>query len=384
MNLQAAITKTTLALGLALLSCCGGRGQEDSAGEGSETLPAGGSSSRPSSAEAPVSESARRQYDFAAIDRLLERAVPRIGSCALLLIHDGRVVYKKAFGKYTEGQIVPIASASKWLSAAVILALADEGRLSLDDPVSKHLPNFTGEKAGITVRQLFSHTSGLPPDVPCRNDKSTTLEDCADRIAGLALRADPGTEFYYGGTSMHLGGRIAEVAGAKPWNDLFVEKIGAPVGMKATDFYAYGRTRNPRPEGDARSSLDDYGRFLLMILNRGTFEGRRVLSEKAVAEMQKDQTAGAHISYTIYKNHGGLNPDLPGARYGLGAWREVVDERTGELLEMSSQGALGFSPWIDLERNLAGVLLAQSSMSRVMPVYLELKKEVRRAVPPSQ
>jgi hypothetical protein len=118
-----------------------------------------------------------------------------------------------------------------------------------------------------------------------------------------------------------------------------------------------------------------------MLLNRGFFNGRRVLSEAAVAEMHKDQTDGTPIVYTIYEKHGDLNPELLQARYGLGVWREVVRAETGELLEASSQGALGFSPWIDLKRNLGGVLLVQSSMSRVMPVYLELKKEIRRVVP---
>ena len=85
------------------------------------------------------------------------------------------------------------------------MALAYEGKLSLDDPVSKYLPEFSGDKAGITVRHLFSHTSGLPPEARCRNDKRTTLERCANEIAGLQLRAKPGTDFYYGGAAMHVG-----------------------------------------------------------------------------------------------------------------------------------------------------------------------------------
>ena len=151
--------------------------------------------------------------------------------------------------------------------------------------------------------------------------------------------------------------------------------------MASTDYYAYGQTRNPRPAGDARSTVDDYGRFLLMILNRGEINGRRILSTQAVAEMLKDQTAGVPISYTIYQKHTRLDPQLARARYGLGMWREVTDEQSGKLREASSQGAFGFSPWIDFERRVAGVLLVHSSMSRVMPVYLDLKTEVRRIIP---
>jgi CubicO group peptidase (beta-lactamase class C family) len=324
----------------------------------------------------------QEQYDFTAVDKLLQDAVPRIGGGALLLIKSGKIVYRKTFGRGSIERVVPVASASKWLSGAVIMSLVDEGRLSLDDPVSKFLPDFTGKKADITIRQLFSHTSGLPPEIGCRNKRAISLEQCANQIAKLPLRADPGTEFYYGGVSMHVGGRIAEVVSGKSWNELFEERIALPLGMTKTDYYAYGPTKNPRPAGDAQSSLDDYGRFLLMILNEGEFEGRRVLSAQGVAELHKDQTFGVPIAFTIYQKHGDLKPDLPKARYGIGVWREAVDPQTGELLEASSQGALGFSPWIDLRRNLAGVLLVRSSISRVMPVYINLKSEIGRIVTP--
>jgi CubicO group peptidase (beta-lactamase class C family) len=152
--------------------------------------------------------------------------------------------------------------------------------------------------------------------------------------------------------------------------------------MTQTDFFAYGPTDNPRPAGDARSSADDYGRFLQMILQRGSFNGTKILSPMSVVEMHKDQTGSARIAYTIYEKHRARDPSLALARYGVGVWREKVDE-SQQLREASSQGALGFSPWIDVERNLAGVLSVQSSFSRVIPLYLELKEEIRRIVPAS-
>jgi CubicO group peptidase (beta-lactamase class C family) len=334
----------------------------------------------PDSKVAP--EASQTSYDFGAIDRILERAAPGLGGCALLLIKDDKVIYRKSFGRYAADKVVPIASASKWLSGALIMTLVDEGKLSLDDTVSKYITEFGADKSNITIRQLFAHTSGLPPEVRCRNDKRTTLERCASEIARMQLRAGPGEEFYYGGVSMHAGGRIAEIVSGKPWNQLFVEKIAAPLGMAQTDFFAYGPTMNPRPAGDVRSSADDYGRFLQMILQRGTSNGKQVLSAASLREMHKDQTGGARIFYTIYENKSGLDPTLPLARYGIGVWRERVDDATQQLREASSHGALGFSPWVDVERNLAGVLSVQSSFSRVLPVYLSLKNEIRRIVPP--
>jgi CubicO group peptidase (beta-lactamase class C family) len=327
-----------------------------------------------------TSEATQAAYDFTTIDNILDRAAPRLGGCALLLIKDDNVVYRKSFGRYGADKVVPIASASKWLSGALIMMLVDEGKLSLDDTVSKYIPEFGTSKSNITVRHLFAHTSGFPPEARCRNDKRTTLERCVSEMTHLGLRAPAGKEFYYGGVSMHIGGRLAEIVSGKSWNELFAEKIATPLGMTRTDFFAYGPTDNPRPAGDARSSADDFGRFLKMILQRGNFDGKQILSAASVVEMHKDQTEGARIAYTIYEKHAARDPSLPLARYGIGVWREKVDESSQQLREASSQGALGFSPWIDVERNLAGVLSVQSSFSRVVPVYLELKEEIRRIV----
>jgi CubicO group peptidase (beta-lactamase class C family) len=294
-------------------------------------------------------------------------------------VKDEQVIYRKGFGSHDLDEVIPVASASKWLAGALIMSLVDEGKLSLDDYVSKYLPEFTDVKSRITIRQLFAHTSGLPPEAGCRNDKRTTLKDCVNEIARMKLRAAPGEEFYYGGVSMHVGGRIAETVTGKSWNELFVERIATPLGMSHSDFFAYGPTSNPRPAGDMRSSADEYARFLQMILQRGSFGGKRILSEASVLEMHKDQTGGARIAYTIYEKHAALDQSLPLARYGIGMWREKADA-SGELLEASSQGALGFSPWIDFERNLAGVLSVRSSFSRALPEYLAVKDQLRRIV----
>lgn len=345
-----------------------------------------GSSDKPSAPSDKPPDPPRQQrpspsYDFTSLDQTLERIARKHGGCALVLVKDGKVIYRRGSGRYGPETVIPIASATKWLSGALIMNLADEGKLSLDDRVSKYLPEFTDAKSNITIRQLFAHTSGLPPEAGCRNDKRTTLERCVSRMAGLQLRAAPGEQFYYGGVSMHVAGRIAEIASGKSWNELFVERIAAPLGMSKTDFFAYGPSDNPRPAGDARSSVDDYARFLQMLLQGGTLDGKRILTEASAVEMHKDQTGGARIAYTIYERHAALDPSLPRARYGVGMWREKFDEASGQLHEASSQGALGFSPWIDFERKVGGVLSVRASFSQALPDYLAVKDEVRRIVP---
>ena len=328
-------------------------------------------------------ETTQVSYDFTALDNLLEQIARKHGGCALAVVKDKKVIYRKGFGSHGPDKVIPIASASKWLSGAVIMSLVDDGLLSLNDQVSNYLPEFAGDKATITIRQLFAHTSGLPPEAGCRNDKRATIQRCVDSIAHVRLKAAPGEEFFYGGVSMHVGGRIAEIVSGKSWNELFVERIAAPLGMSQTDFFAYGPTENPRPAGDAKSSVDEYARFLNMILQGGILDDKRILSEASTIEMQNDQTGGARIVYTIYEKHAALDPGLLLARYGVGMWREKVDQ-SGQLVEASSQGALGFSPWIDIERDLAGVLSVRSSFSRALPDYLAVKDQIRRIVPPDR
>src|SRR5687768_10474324 len=279
--------------------------------------------------------------DLVQIDRLLSEQGKQLGSFAVIIIQNDRIVYRKSFGNYRIDQVVPIASSSKWLAGALVMSLVDDGKLSLDAPVSKYLPEFTGDKAAITVRQLFAHTSGLPPEIGCRNNRQTTLEACAKEIAKATLIAQPGTEFFYGGVSMHAGGRVVEVVTGKSWNDAFVDRVAKPLGMTKTDFFAYGPTSNPRPAGDARSTINDYAKFLQMILNGGEFNGQRVLSANAVAEMHRDQTRGSTIRYSIFGNKGHLDPALPSSRYGVGMWGEKTGPQSGKILLASSPGALG-------------------------------------------
>lgn len=306
---------------------------------------------------------------------MLQEALPGVdGGASLLVFHKGKPVYRNAFGKFQLATEVPIASSSKWLSAGVILALIDEGKLSLDDLASK----FVSEaKPGITLRQLFAHTSGIAGQHPCLNRRDTTLGDCALEIANAPLKSEPGAALRYGGASMQLAGRMAEIASGKDWNSLFREKIAAPLGLEKTRF----ADQNPRVAGGAVSTLEEFGAFVLMIRNNGMHQGRQVLSPKAVALQRQDQTRGARIEETPYRSFGALHPMLPAMRYGVGVWLERQNPATAEGLEISSQGAFGFSPWLDRERDIAGVLLLQTRLSKAMPLYQKVKETIRGHVP---
>jgi CubicO group peptidase (beta-lactamase class C family) len=356
-------------------------------------------------------EVSAQTYDFSAVDKLLQDSLAVLagqglqsgGGCALILTQNGKTIYNKSFvlpnRMYSADRIVPIASATKWYSAAVIMSLADEGKLSLDDTTGRFLPSYatrTDGKSRMSIRQLFSHTSGLPgrTDAPCLDDNTFTLATCVEQIATLTLAAAPGVQFAYGGNSMHVAGRIAEIASGlglpsglpsgKAWDTLFAQRIARLLGMNATKYDGsfMGDTDNPMIAGSARSSAEDYAKFLAMLINKGLApDGRRVLSEQAIATMLADQTRGARIAFSPYQQYASIDSALLQTRYGIGNWCEVVDAATGRTIESNSLGAFGFAPWIDRSRNLAGVLSIFSDNAKTFPTYYKLKQLIRQIVP---
>lgn len=177
---------------------------------------------------------------------------------------------------------------------------------------------------------------------------------------------------------MQVGGRVAEIVDGRSWSQIFEQRIARPLGMTTM---SYGFGNNPLIGGGARSNLDDYLRFLTMIANGGVFEGQRVLSAAAVAEMQMDQTRGAAIVESPYLRFAYIDPAFALTRYGLGEWLERVDP-SGRVIEVNSLGAFGFAPWIDHQRKLVGILMVRSEPAQTPPVYFELKDIVREAIAP--
>jgi serine-type D-Ala-D-Ala carboxypeptidase/endopeptidase len=313
-------------------------------------------------------------YDFAPVTKLMQDMVKDklLVGASLLLVKDNKTIYEQYFGAYDVNTQVLIASASKWLSAAAIMTLVDEGKLSLDDSASKHLSFVTGIKGTMTVRQMLSHTSGLPPllqDHPCLLVSFLPLDSCARSIASLDLIGLPGMLFGYGENSFQIAGRIAEVVSGKSWETLFQERIAVPLGMSNTNF---GNVSNPILAGGGRSRLRDYGNFTQMIANDGVFNGKRILSSNAIREMQKNLTGTLPVIYSPYGNN---QP----SRYGIGEWIDALDAQ-GNALQVSSQGAFGFSPWVDKQRKLQGVLLVQASLSSLNPTIQQLQRTVREII----
>lgn len=262
------------------------------------------------------------------------------------------------------------------------MSLIDQGILSLNDPISKFLPEYYGSKGDITIRQLMSHTSGL--NLPSHNlevfhqtfHRSHSLRESASHLLGLPSITPPGQYFSYGASSMQVAGRICEIASGKNWNQLFQKNIAVPLEMKTIDYRASGPSQNPRIAGGARCSLLDYGKFLRMLLNRGTFNGKRVLSDHAIQAMHTNHTRGIPKRFSFYQNYKHLFPQNFNPGYGIGNWIEASHPQTRQGIIVSSQGAYGCSPWVDYQRNIAGILFVKSDLNTVLPTYIKLRKQV--------
>lgn len=267
----------------------------------------------------------------------------------LRLDQHGQNVLLQTFGTHQPGTVMPLASASKPLAAAVLMSLVDQGLLALDDPVGLYLPEFaTAPLSAITLRMCFSHTSGLPTFDPVTSDPSITLRQAAARIALLPLHFSPGTAFDYGNVSMHVAGAVCEVVAGAPFETLFQQRIAGPLAMTATTFTFGAATPNPGIADGAWSNAGDYTHFLEMLRGGGLRNGVRVLTEAAVAEMLTDQIGVRPVLWT---------PHPFGVPCGLGMWLERRDA-LGRTLLACAPGAFGFFGWLDREHEATGVWLA--------------------------
>lgn len=296
---------------------------------------------------------------------------------ALAVGVDGRLLHLGSVGDFDADRVVPIASASKWLTVATILSLCEDGILDLDQALSRYLPEFdTADKRLITLRQCLSCTAGFPAQSqPARKAKDMTA--CAKELADEGLKYAPGTEFVYGGTGFQAAACAAVRASKRTWHELFEERIGRPLGMHATAFgemLPAGRNAGacavPWVAGGAVSSLRDYERFCAMLAGGGELEGVAVLRKTSVAEMLRPQLDSSRMTVRFPGLHGDLN-------YGLGTWVQTLDSG---LVRASDPGAFGFLPWVDVADGVYGVLAIESRVQKILPRIGALQAAAREFV----
>jgi CubicO group peptidase (beta-lactamase class C family) len=290
---------------------------------------------------------------FATLDQSMRDRVKDddLSGGVLLVVQGSDIIHQADFGSLDADSVIPIASASKWLTSATIMTLVDEGKVSLDESIATYLPEFKGAKKAITVRELLSHTHGLPY-AGCTTDTNTTTASCTTAIAnGPGPTTKPGKGFSYGGVGYEIAGRIIEVVTGQSFEDAFEDRIARPLGMTHTRFDEYQgqRLRHPVPSGSAVSTVDEYAKFLAMLVANGATSTGRVLSATSVAEIERDQVRGidtrGDAAVQITK--------IP--TYGLGVWRDVTSA-TDDIEVVSGSGGFGFYPWIDRRHGNYGIV----------------------------
>lgn len=309
----------------------------------------------------------RNCYDFSPLDSLIRGWVAKgyYPGASICVVKNDTVIFQENYGDYTPDTKVYVASAGKWVAAAVIGAVVDRTDLNWNDPVEKWLPEFKGDAKGkILLRQLLSHTSGVRPYLPePRVDNYNHLDSAIVEILPLDTIFAPGSRFQYGGLGMQMAGRMAEVAMGKEFETLFQELLAQPLGMKNSHFTPINTDGGHAPMlgGGLCTTLNDYMRFLSMIYHEGTSNGEQILTKETVKEMQADQVKGAVVSPGEYTERGLGQPH--NSIYGLGEWRELVDKKTGEAYQISSPGWAGAYPWINKRDKVYGFFIAHVSGS---------------------
>src|SRR5687768_4682563 len=291
-----------------------------------------------------------------------------------------------------------IASMTKPVTGVAILMLQDEGKLSVADPVARHLPEFaglrtpSGKPANLTIAQMLTHTSGLGEAGGSAAQQARTLADLVPLWLAAPMQYEPGERWRYTQSGINAVARIVEVVSGMTF-DAFVQKqIVEPLGMKNTTFYptdeqrtrlatAYAKNKAtgaleavpPRPEFGAKdrppqghaglfSTAPDYAQFFQMLLNGGTLDGRRFRSGPAMKFLAKPQTAELPTGCFQSDTYGNR-----GANYGWGIATSILRTPHDGVAAMLSPGtyghggAWGTQAWIDPVKGVAYVLMVQRS-----------------------
>lgn len=321
--------------------------------------------------------------EFKELDDLVQQNQKLLGDNVVAMVWTDTLVYKRQLGAFDSKTVAPIASASKWLTAAMVLILVDEGKISLDDKVSKYIPDFElYGKNYITIRHCLSHFTGVKVETGLKGlfarKKFKTLQDEAESYAKAEIQSNAGEEFRYSNVGLNIAARILEIVSKKKFDMLIKQKLFNRLGMRKTSFSTLDGSP-PNPSGGAVSTADDYLHFLQMLLNNGKYRGVQILSEASVKEMRRLQTAPEQIKYTP--------PAGEGFGYALGSW--VIDLTTtlskGEGIAnvLASPGLFGTWPMVDWCRGYACIFFVKTLMSgeQKKEVYMQLKDAIDKKLP---
>jgi CubicO group peptidase (beta-lactamase class C family) len=200
-----------------------------------------------------------------------------------------------------------------------------------------------------------------------------SLSACVKAIASSARQFPAGSKFSYGNSDFLVIGRLVEVLGGADFATIVNQRITGPLQMNATTWP--GSPSMANAAFGVRVTVDDYGRFLQMVLNRGEANGTRVLSVEAVDALISNQVS----AYDTTNDFSVGITKIP--RYGLGGWPDVVNEFGGTVV-VSGNGGMGFYPWVDYATKTWGIIGVQDSRGAqvAVPASQKVAVEARNAL----
>ncbi len=320
------------------------------------------------------------QYDTTALSAKLNQAKDKLGKdAAFILYSNGKVIYKKEMGNLTIKTPEPIGASSQWLTAALVMTYVQEGKLSLDDKVSHYLPNFFEHfKNYITIRQCLTNYTGIKSEQGAakilQKNKFKTLEDAVNNFASKRdIETNAGTEFRYSPVGYDIAGRVLEVITRKSFDRLMQDRITRPLLMKNTTFTNENYNDAVDPAAGARSTSADYINFLTMLLNKGIFNNKQILTESSVEMLHTLSADAGKIKYAP-KTVEGLN-------YGMGEWI-LQSNAQGKTTAAVVPSLQGIWPMVDLCRGYACVIFTRELRGEQdRNVYIDIKTTIDKGFP---
>ena len=269
--------------------------------------------------------------DFSASDALMLRLMSthNVPGSALALIKDGSIVLGKGYGfrdlaahaPVTTATLFNIGSISKSFTALAVAQLVDQHQVDLDAPVIRYIPDLRlsdpQATQAVTLRQLLSHTSGLPADEQWPQQVPATRDGIVSEFASMPITAQPGTRFQYCSRCIVLAACVLERITGQSWEAYTRTHIFAPLGMTMASFGPLGLAQAPDraqpyrhdgvlgqvpvpwnrlqyleplgPGGGINASVDEMARYALLQLDDGTMFGHRILSTQMMAELHRPE-----------------------------------------------------------------------------------------------
>ena len=362
----------------------------------------------------------------------------KLPGAVILVQQHGRPLYLKSFGvqdvrtgtPMSPDTIFAIHSMTKPITCLAAMMLVDEGKLALNDPLSKYIPSFAKVKVGqetkmmsgmsavklvppihpVTILDLMRHTSGISYSYIGANWVEKAYSEAnifaghfnnkefAERIAELPLSRQPGTLWRYGHSTDVLG-RVIEVVSAQTLNEFMKQRIFSPLGMSSTEFVLtkgeLARMARPLPSdpillegerdrlahpewesggGGLLTTIKDYARFAQMLLNGGELDGRRFLSPASFKNMTTDHIGpGSGVGRDYYYFPG----DGFGYGFGLAVRTDPGNARPpppGSIGELKWDSGSGTYFGVDRKLDMIYIMMeqTQNERTRITPIFRKL------------